>query len=110
MIVQGVKQSKGKTRWSLLPFKAMEHVINVLNFGAVTKYAPNNWKKVEDKGAYCDAIIRHTAKYMEGEENDKEVGENHLACAACNILFLLYDRDEKKDIPFDLDPISEYFS
>jgi len=38
----GIKESNGKTRWSLIPFKALEHVARVLNFGATTKYAPDN--------------------------------------------------------------------
>ena len=98
---QGVKQSKGKVRWSLLPFKALEHVTNVLNFGATTKYAANNWKNVPNKAPYVDACMRHLTKYIQGEEIDSECQENHLACIICNALFLLQDRDSKQDIPFD---------
>ena len=97
----GIKQSIGKIRWSLIPFKALEHVVNVLNFGATTKYAANNWKEVPKKAPYLDACIRHWTKYLDGEELDPECKENHLACVICNALFLLYDRDTKKDIPFD---------
>jgi len=96
----GIKQSIGKTRWSLLPFKALEHVVNVLNFGAITKYAPHNWKHVPNKAPYMDAIIRHWEKYLDGEELDSECNESHLACVICNALFLIEDRDSKKDIPF----------
>lgn len=97
----GIKQSIGKTRWSLLPFKALEHVVNVLNFGATTKYAANNWKEVTNKAAYLDACMRHLTKYVQGEELDSECKENHLACVVCNALFLIHDRDTKKDVPFD---------
>lgn len=97
----GIKQSNGKTRWSLLPFKALEHVVRVLNFGATTKYSMDNWKNVTNKAPYLDAVVRHWEKYEEGEELDTECKENHLACIICNCLFLLHDRDEKKDIPFD---------
>lgn len=98
---KGIKQSKGKVRWSLIPFKALEHVTNILNFGATTKYAMDNWKNVPNKSPYLDAIMRHTIKYINGEELDEECNENHLACAICNALFLLHDRDNKSDIPFD---------
>lgn len=99
--MQGIKDSKGKLRWSLLPFEALEPVIRVLNYGATTKYAPNNWKHVPDKASYPDAIIRHWVKYFEYcEEFDGETGESHLASIVCNALFLIWDR-EHSDMPFD---------
>jgi hypothetical protein len=98
----GIKESKGKTRWSLLPFEALEPVVAVLNFGATTKYLQDNWKKVECKAPYVDAIIRHWKKYInDGEEFDKESGESHLAHLCCDVLFLLWDRMDKKDVDFD---------
>ena len=106
----GVKQTEGKTRWSLLPYEALEPVVNVLNYGAVTKYAPNNWKKVEDKGSYLDAIMRHTIAYKNGEENDNESKESHLAAVICNALFLIEDRQQKSGIDFKtyLDKLMTY--
>ncbi len=98
----GVKESKGKARWSLLPLGALEPVIEVLNYGATTKYSKDNWKKVPCKAPYADAIIRHWKKYFEdAEEFDAESGESHLAHLACDVLFLLWDRQNQKDIPFD---------
>ena len=98
---EGVKDSKGKIRWSLLPFEALEPVVRVLNYGAITKYQFDNWKKVPNKSAYLDAIIRHWVKYRNGEEFDSESGESHLANLACDVLFLIWDRQQKHDIPFD---------
>lgn len=97
----GVKESKGKTRWSLLPFDALESVVKVLEYGAVTKYAPNNWKYVQEKSTYVDAILRHWVRYIGGEELDKETGQSHLASIGCNILFLIHDRQEKAEVPFE---------
>jgi hypothetical protein len=91
--MEGYKEYKGKVRWSLLPYTALEPVVRVLEYGAVTKYAMDNWKWVPHKGAYMDGILRHWVEYFEkGEEYDKESGESHLAHLACDVLFLLWDR------------------
>ena len=100
--VPGVKDQHGKARFSLIPFRALREVTNVLNYGATTKYSPNNWRKVVDKAAYVDAIVRHwTAYFQEGEEKDPESGLSALAHLACDVLFLLDDRLDKKDVPFE---------
>jgi hypothetical protein len=97
----GVKEYKNKVRWSLLPFDALESVVRVLEYGAHTKYAFDNWKRVREKGAYLDGILRHWAAYKEGEEIDNESKENHLANLVCDALFLLWDRQQSGDVPFD---------
>lgn len=97
----GIKESKGKIRWSLIDFKSLEPMARVLNFGAVTKYEPGNWKNVPNKAPYLDACMRHLLAYLRGEEKDQETGESHLASLMCNAMFLIHDRDSKKDVPFD---------
>ena len=97
----GIKQNIGKLRWSLVDFKSLEPMVRVLTFGAIEKYAPNNWKDVPNKAPYLDACERHLLAYLSGEEKDNETGESHLASLMCNALFLLHDRDNKQDIPFD---------
>lgn len=97
----GIKDSKGKTRWSLVPFDALEPVVRVLEFGAKTKYAPDNWKYVKEKASYGDAIIRHWQKYfIENEEFDLESDQSHLAHIICDALFLIWDRQQSTE-PFD---------
>ena len=97
----GIKDSKGKIRWSLLPFEALEPIVRVLDYGATTKYAMDNWKYVDHKGPYMDSLIRHWKKYfIDMEEIDPESGESHLANLGCGLLFLIYDRQVNNDIPF----------
>lgn len=93
--VKGVKYDKDKPKWSLLPFKALAEVVDVLTYGA-RKYAPDNWKKVPDaRTRYVDAAFRHFTAYINGEKNDSETGLNHLAHAICCLLFLLaFDKGE----------------
>ena len=38
------RHNEGKIKWSLVPFRALEPMVQVLMFGA-KKYSPDNWKK-----------------------------------------------------------------
>ena len=95
---EGVKFDNDKPKWSLLPFKALTEVVDVLTYGA-RKYAPDNWKKVPDaRTRYVDATFRHFTAYINGEKNDSETGKSHLAHAICCLLFLLaFDKGEHHD-------------
>jgi hypothetical protein len=85
----GVKYDNDKPQWSLLPFKALKEVVDVLTYGA-KKYAPDNWKKVPNaKQRYIDAGFRHFTAYAAGEKLDPETGKSHLAHALCCLLYLL---------------------
>lgn len=90
----GVKFDQDKPQWTLVPFKAFDEVVKVLTIGA-RKYAPDNWKKVPNaRQRYIDAAFRHMSAYAGGEKLDAETGKNHLAHAACCLLFLLaFDLD-----------------
>jgi hypothetical protein len=85
----GVKFDNDKPQWSLLPFKALKEVVDVLTYGA-KKYAPDNWKKVPNaKQRYIDAGFRHFTAYAAGEKLDPETGKSHIAHAICCLLYLL---------------------
>lgn len=94
----GVKYDNGKPQWSLLPFKALKEVVEVLTYGA-KKYAPDNWKKVPDaRRRYIDAGFRHFTAYASGETHDPETGKHHLAHAICCLLYLVaFDLGEHND-------------
>ena len=97
MIVEGVKFDNDKPQWSLMQWKALSQVVDVLTYGA-KKYAPDNWKKVPNaRQRYIDAGFRHFTAYASGEKNDSETGKSHLAHAMCCLLFLLaFDLGEDK--------------
>lgn len=83
-----MKFDKGKPRFGLLPPMALEQVAEVLTFGA-EKYAPGNWKLLEDADArYFDAAQRHLWAYRRGEVSDPESGLPHLAHAMCCLMFM----------------------
>jgi hypothetical protein len=83
------KADSGKLPFHLLPWKPIEHIVAVLDFGA-KKYSEGGWKQVPRKrDRYFSAAIRHLVKYWGGEVLDSESGLPHLAHAACNIIFLM---------------------
>jgi hypothetical protein len=86
----GIKFDSKKARPTLLLKSmpdAVQEVIDVLELGA-RKYAPDNWKKVEN-ARYHDAMLRHILAYLGGETLDQETIKHHLAHAVCNMLFLI---------------------
>ena len=91
----GPKHDKGKPRFSLLPHNTVEQIVLVLEFGAI-KYHVDSWKKVPNaRIRYYDAVMRHLSAWFQGQKIDPETGLNHLAHAACGLLFLLW---------FDMNP------
>lgn len=86
---EGRKDDGGKLLWRLLPIPPVREIVRVLTFGAV-KYEPNNWKHVEPRHRYTDAMLRHITAWMDGERDDHESELHHLAHAGCCLLFILY--------------------
>ena len=87
---QGRKDDTKKRRYSLLPTGTVNHVVDVLEFGAI-KYAPDNWQKVPDaRRRYYDAAMRHIDSWFGGEVKDSETELPHLAHAVCCLLFLIW--------------------
>ena len=88
--VTGIKFDSDKLEFSLLPKGVLQPILRVLGFGK-KKYAADNWQRVDNaRERYFNAIQRHLTSWWEGEKTDPETGENHLAHAACCILFLLW--------------------
>lgn len=88
----GIKNDSAdnKLRWDLLPLDMIEWLVKCFDYGA-KKYAPNNWKLL-DNGyeRYKAAMLRHLAAYEKGECIDPESKLPHLAHMAWNALAVLY--------------------
>ncbi len=91
-IQKGVKHDSGKLDWTLIPWKQLEPIVEVLEFGA-NKYSRDNWQKVE-RDRYEKAILRHIVSYVSGEKEDPESQKSHLAHVICNALFLMWNDDK----------------
>ena len=88
---EAVKADDGKVDWSLVPFEALEGMVQVLQFGA-KKYDSWNWTK---GGGFVwmrvfASCMRHLFAWSRGEDNDPESGMSHISHAQCNLLFLAY--------------------
>ena len=100
-INQNIKTSTGtalrynalKPKWSLVHYKSLLPMVEVLEFGA-QKYAPENWKKGLDKKEILESMMRHLAALMDGEKNDKESGISHMGHIQCNAMFYNYFDNE----------------
>ncbi len=87
-----------KLRWDLLDYEFIEKIVEVLTFGA-KKYSENSWQSVPNaKKRYFAALLRHIVAWRKGEIKDKESNIEHLAHAACNLMFLyFFDKEEKNE-------------
>ena len=89
MMMSGMKYDQDKSRYDLLPAKAIDELAKVLTFGA-KKYAPNSWQNVEDGiNRYRAALLRHTFAMQSGELVDSESGLPHAAHAMCCAAFIV---------------------
>lgn len=92
-----IKHDNGKTRWDLIPFKALESIADVLAMGA-NKYGENNWQSLNNyEDRYFAAAMRHLIAWREGDKYDYESMLSHLAHAATNIIFLLHKELEDEN-------------
>jgi len=86
-----------KLRWSLVSWKALEPLVQVLMFGA-EKYDDNNWRKGLKYTETCESLQRHLNSFIEGEDNDKESKLSHVGHILCNAMFLSYMTLFRKDL------------
>jgi hypothetical protein len=85
----GRKDDAGKPRFDLMPPVAELKIAEVLEYGA-RKYAPDNWRKVDNPEArYLAAALRHINAWRNGERRDPESGLSHLAHAATSLMFVV---------------------
>lgn len=97
-IEQGRKDDSAKRRYSLLPKGTVNSVVDVLEYGASTKYEIDNWQKVPSaRTRYYDAAMRHIDAWFNGDLKDAETGLPHLAHAICCLMFLMWFDGEAAD-------------
>jgi hypothetical protein len=97
-----------KPRMDLVSPISIEGTATVLAFGA-KKYADNNWRKGMKWGRTIASLLRHTYKFMAGEDIDPESGLPHVDHIACNAMFLQeYFRTSKDlDDRFKISKVTE---
>ena len=91
---RALRYNEGKLQWSLVDFKSLEGLVRVLEMGA-KKYDKHNWKKGMPVTQVSESLLRHMFAFLNGEDNDVESKESHLAHVMCNAMFLEYIMREK---------------
>lgn len=86
---EGLRYDDGKPPLTLLDPLALEGTAAVLGFGA-KKYSANNWKKGMAWSKVIGSLMRHTLKFISGEDLDPESGLPHVDHIMCNAMFLSY--------------------
>lgn len=88
--------NEGKRQWSLVDMRALEPMVEVLEFGA-TKYSRDNWKKGLKVSGIYDSLQRHLIELMEGKDLDEESNKLIIGHILCNVMFLSYMLQFKPD-------------
>lgn len=86
---KGERKNKGKPRWCLVDFDALEGMVRVLEEGA-NKYSDDNWKNGLKTTDISESLMRHLFAYLSGEDLDEETGLPHHDHIMCNAMFLSY--------------------
>ena len=84
--------AEGKGQQNLIVLEMIERLGVLLGEGAY-KYSPHNWKAGIPYSRCMDSLIRHVFKYNAGMDD-----EDHLACAAANIMFLMWYEKHKPEM------------
>lgn len=91
------RNNKDKLKWSLVSWKALEPMVQVLMFGA-NKYSTWNWAKGLKYTEICESLQRHLNSFIEGEDDDPESKLHHVGHILCNAMFLSYMFLFRKDM------------
>ena len=98
---KALRYNSGKIDFSLLDFKSLIPMIDVLEYGKV-KYTvyddegkmlisgANNWKKEMHPEEILKSMLRHITSMSDGELLDNESGLPHIGHVMCNAMFYIY--------------------
>ena len=86
----------GKPPLALLPWQAIRMVAMVQDYGRRKYKNSDNFRKGLEARRNASCALRHIASWLDREDLDKESGENHLAHAACRLLFILENISDGK--------------
>ena len=78
---------EGKPRISVLPIDVLIEVTKAFEHG-IGKYEEGDWSKGYSWRSYYDKALRHILASLEGEDNDKESGLDHITKALGDLMIL----------------------
>jgi hypothetical protein len=81
----GLKYDGDKPMFFTLPMDVLWGVVDAMMFG-IKKYARDNWRKIEDKERFLNAMMRHLKKYQSGIEIDDDSGLHNITLFCWNAI------------------------
>jgi len=84
----GGEKGRKLARFELLPEDALWEVAEHFGKGA-EKYEDRNWERGYSWSLSYGALRRHMAAWWQGEDDDADTGDSHLAAMAFHVLALL---------------------
>ena len=102
-ITGGQKETR-PARMDLLPWDQLWTVAELYAYGA-QKYEDRNWERGYAYSLSIAAMLRHAAKFVQGENDDPESGCPHLASVVFHALALMrfVSLAELNELPLELD-------
>lgn len=97
VLQRGLRYNTGKAQWSLVDMPSLEPMVRVMEYGA-GKYAPHNWKKGMAHTQIADCLMRHLFAWLNGEDNDPESGQSHIAHVQANAMMLQFNIKNHPDL------------
>ena len=102
------KDTEGKLELRLVYKSLIDSIAKVRTHGIKKYLDPDDWR-TNNVEVYFDALLRHIFAandyFMGGsqsEEYDKESGFDHLAHAACNLMFLIEAKAGNEEVKEDI--------
>lgn len=92
-----LRYNKGKRKWSLVDFEALEPLVEVLEYGA-EKYSAHNWKRGHPTTELIDSLMRHLVEFSKGKDYDEESGCPLVGHIMANAMFLSYVMNNKPEL------------
>ena len=93
---KALRYNKGKPKWSLVDFEALEPLVRTLEHG-LEKYGKDNWKLGLDQEEVLNSLSRHLFALMSGETIDKPSGCTHIGAILANAMFWSYENNKVED-------------
>lgn len=89
------KDTTGKPKLSLVPYKTLADISFVREFGD-NKYEPGSWAHTKPE-EMVDAALRHIYRHLNGDDRDPESGLSHLSHAITSLIIANENYYHKKD-------------
>lgn len=93
---KSTRHNQGKLKWSLIDYKSMEPLVQVMMQGA-EKYGIGNWQIGLDLIEIQESMQRHLAALMDGELKDKESSLFHVGHIMANCMMWQYHYNKQNN-------------